>query len=459
MALSVVWLIVVASFLPSLCAATEADIVPVASPQNDPDLASIALDDNALTNALNFPIEVHQVITTLEQTSGQPSTPRHIKEKQRLLETFVKPKGTLPAGHPRHRLLDALHGFSTYQDRQKAELDRLRGLYKHASKAQKSLLNRVVQYSKKFARIDHILAKNQELCNHIVKSALEFYDIPSEELDTHINDREAAGKRGDKIAVSQALKHYVRDWTETGMHERDKPFRCLIKTLEDMFQDRNVDSIPVKILLPGAGLGRLGFDIAALGGFKVTINEWSMYMNVAYRYLEANRARHGESVYPFIDGWSHHASEADMHRKLVFPDVTINASAVLMVEGDFTTAFKDQAGRYDVVLTYFFIDTARNLMTYFDTIKKVLKPGGRWINLGPLLYGTGPFVQLTLEEIVLVTEAMGFEYLDTDASCGELTFAEGKVRGMEAVYGFDDKALTKNAYNAQFWVARRGGEV
>lgn len=94
-------------------------------------------------------------------------------------------------------------------------------------------------------------------------------------------------------------------------------------------------------------------------------------------------------------------------------------------------------------------------MSYLDTIKKVLKPGGHWVNLGPLLYGTGPFVQLTLEEIVQVTEAMGFEYLDTEESCGPLTFEGRTIRSMEAVYGFNNKALTKSAYNAQFWVARR----
>lgn len=64
-------------------------------------------------------------------------------------------------------------------------------------------------------------------------------------------------------------------------------------------------------------------------------------------------------------------------------------------------------------------------------------------------------MQLTLEEIVQVTEAMGFEYLDTEESCGPLTFEGRTIRSMEAVYGFNNKALTKSAYNAQFWVARR----
>jgi carnosine N-methyltransferase len=143
-----------------------------------------------------------------------------------------------------------------------------------------------------------------------------------------------------------------------------------------------------------------------------------------------------------------------MVRPLSFPDVSLNSTSVVLIEGDFTTAFPT-AGEYDVVVTYFFIDTARNLMSYLDTIKKVLKPGGHWINLGPLLYGTGPFVQLSLEEILVVSEALGFEFLETDESCGEKTFEGRTVRGMEAAYGFDDRALTKSAYNAQFWVARR----
>lgn len=181
-----------------------------------------------------------------------------------------------------------------------------------------------------------------------------------------------------------------------------------------------------------------------------------MYMNVAYRLIETKRLQNSESVHPFANGWSHHATEANMLRPLPFPDTTLNTTSVVMTEGDFINAFNHQLGHYDVVFTFFFIDTARNLLSYFDTIKKILKPGGLWINLGPLLYGTGPFVQLTLEEIAKVVEAMGFEFLDTDEeACGELTFPERKIRGLKASYGFDSLALTEHAYTAQFWVARK----
>ena len=175
-----------------------------------------------------------------------------------------------------------------------------------------------------------------------------------------------------------------------------------------------------------------------------------MYMNTVYRYLQTVEEA---SIHPFVDGWSHHASDENMNRAVSFPDVPL--SELLLVEGDFTTAFSHQEGQYDVIVTYFFIDTARNLMAYFDTIKLLLRSGGIWINLGPLLYGTGPFVQLSLQDIITVTEAMGFKFLHTDDSCGPLTFPDHTIRHMEAAYTFDNLALVKNAYKAQFWVAQK----
>lgn len=41
---------------------------------------------------------------------------------------------------------------------------------------------------------------------------------------------------------------------------------------------------------------------------------------------------------------------------------------------------------WDCVTTCFFIDCAPNVIAFVETIYKILKPGGIWINLGPLLY-------------------------------------------------------------------------
>lgn len=187
----------------------------------------------------------------------------------------------------------------------------------------------------------------------------------------------------------------------------------------------------------------------------VTANEWSSFVNVAYHFLETIKTPRSVSVYPFIDSWSHLKTKDEMRRQISVPDVHINTSQVLLVEGDFARAFKKSSSEFDAVVTLFFIDTARNLMNYFDTISQVLKPGGVWIDFGPLLYGTSPWVQLSLEEIIQVAEAMGFEFLETDDACGHVTLPGHHVRGKEAWYNFNSSSLNRSAYYAQFWVARK----
>lgn len=187
------------------------------------------------------------------------------------------------------------------------------------------------------------------------------------------------------------------------------------------------------------------------------MNEWSMYMNLAYRYITSLSTPNTTSFHPYIDWWSHHATKSDMQRSISFPDQPIAPSSVLLIEGDFTTVFPAQdTGKYDVIVTLFFIDTARNLVSYLETIHRLLRPGGKWVNLGPLLYGSAPFLQLSLDEIVVLSERMGFVFEETeDASCGDVTIPGMKVRGMEVAYALNTQALSKNAYQAQFWVATR----
>ncbi|KAK1958603.1 N2227-domain-containing protein [Colletotrichum sublineola] len=413
-----------------------------------------SLKDNAVLASMPIDslVELHEVPVTVEDMREKPS-PRHEQEKKNLLKRMSKSHGKWDTNHPRHRLLEALFGFSRYKARHMAEIDRWKGLYKHVSKVQKAVLEKTIGYSQKFKIAEQLLDFNQDLCNEIVETALNFYGITQKELADHSKAKDDAGQHADRVSTSQTLKHFVRDWSTAGTGEREDAFPCILGELKALFPDRI--SRNVKALFPGSGLGRLGHEVAALGGFDVTVNEWSMFMNLAYRFLEAHPRPRSKALHPFVDSWSHHATTADMFRGVSFPDQRVNASSILLVEGDFTTAFKAEKGQYDVVVTHFFIDTARNIMSYFDAIYASLKPGGYWVNFGPLLWGTGPFVQLSLDEIVAVTKSMGFEYVDTSEQCGNVTLQGEKIRGKDAVYGFNEKALTKNAYSAQVWVAKK----
>ena len=191
-------------------------------------------------------------------------------------------------------------------------------------------------------------------------------------------------------------------------------------------------------------------------------------MNLAYRYLTSasSTTRFSNTIHPFIDWWSHQPSTSELQRQISFPDIPINPLSVRLVEGDFNTAFQrnEDENSFDAIVTLFFIDTARNLVSYLENIHRLLKNpaktstddnAGLWLNVGPLLYGSAPYIQLSLDEIIRLSEAIGFEFLETDPRWGDLTLPGRQVRGKEAPYGFNSKALSKNAYWAQFWASRK----
>ena len=122
-----------------------------------------------------------------------------------------------------------------------------------------------MDYNKKLDDIEELIYENFMLCKGIVFNALAFYGIEERELDEHVKDAEKNGRQADRISVSQTLKHYVRDWADEGVKERNDAFPCILSTIANL-KARSTDDGPLKVLLPGSGLGRLGHEVANLGG-------------------------------------------------------------------------------------------------------------------------------------------------------------------------------------------------
>lgn len=95
------------------------------------------------------------------------------------------------------------------------------------------------------------------------------------------------------------------------------------------------------------------------------------------------------------------------------------------------------AGSFDAVVTCFFIDTAHNVIEYLEVISKVLRPGGLWINLGPLLWhwaDSGPdemSLELPLSEIHRLAQLMGFVPLRQEFV--DAAYIGGLVQGLGPV--------------------------
>jgi SAM-dependent methyltransferase len=307
--------------------------------------------------------------------------------------------------------------------------------------------------------VSELWEANGHLAEEIVKHAISYYGIPQHELDGYIREAEGIDQWDNQAATIDALHHLARDWSVDGMHERAPTYDPILEAIQEHYPDRSGRKEgPVRVLQPGVGVGRLPHDIARLGDMEVTSNEYSAYMNLAYRFIETLPLKDSRSFYPYVDWWSHQPTAAEHEHKVSVPDMGVNASSVLHVEGDFMSVFENKTAHYDVVVTLFFVDTARNVMDYLDNINRLLKPGGIWINLGPLLYGTNPTLQMSLDELVSVSEKMGFEFQETDEKWGDITVPGKPVRGKEIGYLFNRRAMRRNMYMAQFWVAKKTGK-
>lgn len=103
-----------------------------------------------------------------------------------------------------------------------------------------------------------------------------------------------------------------------------------------------------------------------------------------------------------------------------------------MCAGEFLLVYGKDVEKWDSVVTCFFIDTAPNVLEYLKVVHRCLKPGGVWINGGPLLWhwqNSGPrsasegasegqderyetSIELSWEEVKAVAERVGFEFRD-----------------------------------------------
>ncbi|KAJ1732871.1 hypothetical protein LPJ61_001831 [Coemansia biformis] len=231
-----------------------------------------------------------------------------------------------------------------------------------------------------------------------------------------------AVKDGHMDKVLSTLKQFVRDWSDEGRAERDQTYAPLIDALEREFADvAPEDRGDIHVLVPGAGLGRLAFDICCRG-FSSQGNEFSYFMLLASNFiLNKSQTVHQHVIYPFVHQFSNVASVADQLRAVRIPDVLpgdmphARTADFSMVAGDFIEVYgaASERERWDAIVTCFFVDTAKNVLAYLDTLWHAMKPGAVWINLGPLLWHFDGIegessIELTRDEFLALVTKMGF---------------------------------------------------
>ena len=319
------------------------------------------------------------------------------------------------------------------------------------------------------------------------KYANDEYRIYSIVMD-HLN---VQATQNDMDKARSCINQFYREWCAGGNVEREKCFGPVLGVLDTEFAHRltkvpQLERSDLKVLVPGAGLGRSVFDICQ-AGFSVEGNEIS-YHELMASSLILNHTQRSEQfkIAPFALSCSNHLSRADQFQTFAVPDIhpgtalatTQNSKLpaherMSMSTGDFCVLYSssDYKHTFDAVATVFFIDTAPNIIRYIEAVRNCLKPGGLWINLGPLLWHQAPrgpnnhsssedeeykhthiadagignpgSVELTNNEVLALVEHLGF------------TMEKKESESSETGYISNPKSMLLNTYRPVFWVARK----
>jgi len=257
----------------------------------------------------------------------------------------------------------------------------------------------------------------------------------------------------DVDKVHSTLKAIMRDWSTEGSTERNDIYQPILNALVSHFGE----SAPtpesrsqIRVITPGCGLARLTWEIARLG-FNCQGNEYSFYMLLAANFILNEVTQKDQYViHPFVHQSINLTSAQDQLCPVSIPDVnplslnellpTGKTANLSMVAGDFIEVYSDDnyASTFDCVVTCFFIDTAKNIFDYIDVIHRILKKGGLWINLGPLLYHYAEMpntfsIELTYEELrQVIVSNQRFEI--KEENCVDSTYCNNPRSMLQATY-------------------------
>ncbi|KAJ2156550.1 hypothetical protein GGF46_005107 [Coemansia sp. RSA 552] len=290
------------------------------------------------------------------------------------------------------------------------------------------------------------------------ESPAEFKEWYQKFLDARVRSGKTVVRDSFMDKVLSTLKQFVRDWSAEGREERQKTYLPIVDALEAEFAGVQPEARgSIHVLVPGAGLGRLAFDICCRG-FSSQGNEFSYFMLFASNFI-LNRSETVEqhTIYPFVHHFSNVTAASSQLRAVRIPDVLPSSlpyaatADFSMTAGDFIEIYgaESERAKWDAIVTCFFMDTAKNVLDYLDTMWHAMKPGAVWINLGPLLWHFDNIdgemsVEFTREEFLALVTKVGF-VLDHDKT----------QENIPVPYTADAQGMLQYTYNCFMCVAHK----
>ncbi|RWS26675.1 UPF0586 protein C9orf41-like protein [Leptotrombidium deliense] len=279
--------------------------------------------------------------------------------------------------------------INTYRSYRPHSLRRLARTSEYLSSLPESHRQKLLKYQSHLEDVRNCIEQNATLMKEIIVDVSRMFEnIEYPNCEKGDNCRNAVRPTTvDTEKTYSVLKQIVREWSADGINERKICFQPILNEINERFADRVKSE--VSILVPGAGLGRLAYDIA-VQGYTCQGNEYSLLMLFTSNFI-LNKCKGTDlfTIYPWIHQYHNNLFAVDQIKAVKFPDADPSAipagTNFSMAAGSFIEVYTNK-NKWDCVATCFFIDTSHNVLAYVETIWNCLKPGGIWINFGPLLY-------------------------------------------------------------------------
>ena len=302
-------------------------------------------------------------------------------------------------------------------------------------------------YRAKLGEIDDRIRRNADVLEQIAAFTHSFVGLLDEDAESGASAPTSSAPESDQDRVRTVLRMLARDWSADGREERAGAYEPLLGAIEARMSDGGV-------LVPGAGLGRLAFEFA-LRGYRAQGNEFSYYMLLPSHFVLNNTARiHEHTVYPYIHSCSNWVAADDMLRGVRVPDVLPSMLSpdanFSMVAGEFVEVYAkdEERSAWDAVATCYFVDTAKNVLRYLEVLNRVLRVGGVWANVGPLLWHfehEKDSIELAVDELVALLPQFGF------------AIEEQRMLPPQQYTGSGNMLM--HVYTPVFWVCRKTRDI
>ena len=257
--------------------------------------------------------------------------------------------------------------------------------------------------------------------------------------------------------VHGVLTQLRREWCEEGKAERQASFAPILEAFERALPKGS------SIIVPGAGLGRLNWELSQRG-YEAAGVERAMSMLIVGEHVLNTLLPKGQTVQ-----FCPHAHEArgpcnvrygsHLGRTLTAPDkeameamktATATATKARVIAGDFETLSvrPEHRGGWDGVAMCFYVDACGDAIAAAKAARVALRDGGILVCCGPLEYdGTNGAhsdertLRLCGDELLLLLERMGFDILES--------------RDVPCEYESDTLSMLRMKFDCLFIVARK----